>query len=49
MCGERAAISDAIYNEWKMDLRELLKKYESWKVFKANETALFFISVVYAK
>jgi len=42
VCGESAAVSDDVVNEWKINLSELLEGYKPCDIFNADETALFY-------
>jgi hypothetical protein len=42
VCGESAAVSDEVVNEWKINLSELPEGYKPCNVFNADETALFY-------
>lgn len=42
LCGESAAVEDEVCDEWRADLKDILKNYAPRDIFNADETALFF-------
>lgn len=42
LCVESASVSPQICDDWKVNLLQLIKDYDTKDIFSANETGLFF-------